>query len=91
MKRILTVPVVLFVLILFSCKKDHHNPPSGNATPDLQQVADGLVSPVALAEPADGTKRLFVVDQTGKIWIIQADGTKSASPLSTFPAKWSLT
>jgi len=77
MKRLPTVPIVLFVLILLGCKKDHHNPPPGNTTPDLQQVADGLVSPVALAQPADGSKRLFVADQTGKVWIIQPDGTKS--------------
>jgi len=71
--------LLLIILIINGCKKDHHNPPA-NSTPDLQQITDGLVSPVALAEPPDGSKRLFVVDQVGKIWIVQADGTKAATP-----------
>jgi glucose/arabinose dehydrogenase len=82
-----TVPLFLLLFILASCKKDHNNPPPGNSTPDLQQVADGLVSPVALAEPPDGSKRLFVLDQVGKIWIIQADGTKAASPFIDLSGK----
>lgn len=87
MKNLLTVLILVSLLVLFSCKKEHHNPPPANATPDLQQVADGIVSPVALAEPPDGTKRLFVVDQTGKIWIIQPDGTRSATPFIDLSSK----
>ena len=87
MKHLLAVPIVLLILTTVSCKKDHNNPHPGNSTPDLQQVADGLVSPIALAEPADGTKRLFVVDQVGKIWIIQPDLTKSASPFIDLTSK----
>jgi glucose/arabinose dehydrogenase len=36
----------------------------------LALVAGGFTSPVALLEPNDGTQRLFVVDQTGVVWII---------------------
>jgi glucose/arabinose dehydrogenase len=51
-----------------------------NKTPGLQLVVDSLVAPVFIAEPPDGSKRLFVVDETGKIWIIGADGKKLATP-----------
>ncbi|MBS1663460.1 MAG: PQQ-dependent sugar dehydrogenase [Bacteroidetes bacterium] len=76
------------VLIIAACKKDHNNnPPNNNTTPDLQQVTDGLISPVALVEPPDGSKRLFIVDQAGKIWIVQSDGTRSATPFIDLSSK----
>jgi len=37
---------------------------------ELEMVVEGLTSPVALISPRDGTQRLFVVDQTGLIWIL---------------------
>jgi glucose/arabinose dehydrogenase len=40
---------------------------------DFDIVATGLASPVALAHPGDGTNRLFIADQTGKIFIIEDD------------------
>jgi glucose/arabinose dehydrogenase len=36
----------------------------------LEPVADGFCSPVALVYPIDGSNRLFVVDQIGKIFVI---------------------
>jgi len=84
--KFLTVPFFLCFLILTGCKKDHNNPPGSN-TPDLQLVTDGLVSPVALVEPPDGSKRLFIVDQVGKIWLIQADGTKTPTPFMDLSGK----
>src|SRR5512138_412353 len=36
----------------------------------LELIADGFTSPVALLDPADGTGRLFVAEQTGVIWIL---------------------
>lgn len=46
----------------------------------LDEVATGLVSPLTLAEPADGTGRLFIVDQPGQIWIVMPDGTMLDQP-----------
>ena len=58
----------LFVLF-YSCKKhDHQPPPAGSI--DLKQIADNRVAPITVAEPPDNSKRLFVVDEIGKIWII---------------------
>jgi len=85
--RYLTAFTGAFLLLLtISCKK-HDKPPVSNATPDLTMVADNLVSPVALDAPPDDSKRLFIVDQVGKIWIIQADGTKASSPFMDLSSK----
>ena len=46
----------------------------------LDLVADGFTHPLALAEPSDGTGRLFVVDQTGLIYVVSADGQKLGTP-----------
>src|SRR5258706_8707359 len=85
MKSFIRIPGILFIsfqlLIILSCKKDYTNTtPSTNKTAGLQLVADSMVSPVVIAEPPDSTKRLFIADETGKIWIIGADGKKLANP-----------
>lgn len=53
--------------------------PTGTITVDLQEVASGLVSPLGLSAPDDGTNRLFVYDQAGRVWII-ANGLKLPTP-----------
>jgi glucose/arabinose dehydrogenase len=51
---------------------------AAGGTPALEPVADGFDQPVmALSPPGD--PRLFVVEQTGRIWIWQ-DGQKGAEP-----------
>lgn len=40
----------------------------------VELVAEGLSAPVFLTGANDGTGRLFVVDQAGRIWIIASDG-----------------
>src|ERR1700681_2176855 len=67
-------------LVINACKKNNYNNPSGNKTPGLQLVTDSLVAPVAFAESPDNTKRLFIVDEIGKIWIVGAEGKKLANP-----------
>jgi len=53
----------------------------GTSPPEvaLELVAEGFTSPVALIAAGDGSHRLFVVDQTGLIWII-ADGRRIEKP-----------
>jgi glucose/arabinose dehydrogenase len=46
----------------------------------LELVADGFVHPLLVTEPADGSERLFVLDQIGKIWVIERDGEKLPEP-----------
>lgn len=44
-------------------------PPSGEAVA-LTRIAGGFAAPVGLVEPNDGSGRLFVIDQTGLIFVI---------------------
>jgi len=41
----------------------------------IELVAGGLTAPVGLVSPEDGSKRLFIVDQTGLIRILTNDGS----------------
>jgi glucose/arabinose dehydrogenase len=46
----------------------------------LQLVAEGLTSPVTMADPGDGSNRLFLVDQIGVIRVLMPDGTLLSQP-----------
>jgi glucose/arabinose dehydrogenase len=89
MKTISALATILcLILLISSCKKDHNDKnPGNNKTPDLSLVTDGLVSPVFLAEPPDSSHRLFIVDETGKIWIIGSDGKKLSTPFIDMTSK----
>ncbi len=56
------------------------NPPGGgeSTTIGLVQVASGFTSPVALAQPNDGTGRLFIVDQVGRINVLAPGQTTTS-------------
>src|ERR1043165_7146953 len=82
---------ILFISMIFisSCKKTvaPTNEEIATAAPsvkgknvDIQMIADGFVSPLGVYEPPDSSKRLFVVDQIGKIYIIDPAGNKIATP-----------
>lgn len=58
---------------------DPNDPNGTSLVLTLVRVAEGLVSPVALAAPDDGTGRLFIADQPGVIWVI----TKTEGLLDT--------
>lgn len=65
--------LVLAVLLFPSVALAQHDHPSGPSV-RLEQVAQGLVAPIQLTAPEDGTGRRFVVDQIGVIRILTADG-----------------
>ena len=77
--------LVLGTLLMPGCKKPDN--PADAKSPGLVLVLENLVSPLTLNESPDGTKRLFVVDQVGKVWIIAADGTKLADPFIDITSK----
>jgi glucose/arabinose dehydrogenase len=92
MKIFATASGMLFVFLLLicagSCKKtNNNNNPPVNVTPGLQLVTDSLISPVAFAEAPDNSKRLFIVDEIGKIWIVGADGKKLTTPFIDVSSK----
>lgn len=47
----------------------------------LALVAEGFDSPLYLADPNDGTDRLFVVDQAGLVYVVTGEGEVEAEPL----------
>lgn len=53
----------------------------------LELVADGLIQPVTMAEPPDGSGRLFIVDQVGLIHVVGADGVLLPQPFLDVSAK----
>jgi len=76
------IGLFIFLTALISlpgCKKheDHHEPVT---TPGLQLVLDNLVSPLGVVEAPDDSKWLFVIDQIGKIWIINKEGQRLPNP-----------
>ena len=71
------------------CKKiDNTVLPSRDADPlkgqtqpvALKLIAEGITSPLGVVEAPDGTNRLFVIDQVGKIWIVNSAGVKMGTP-----------
>jgi glucose/arabinose dehydrogenase len=47
---------------------------------ELQLLAGGFVAPVAMAVPEDSTGRIFIVDQPGQIYVIDAEGNRLEGP-----------
>src|SRR3954452_1539083 len=84
--RIGSFTFLIALMTLQGCKK-HDPAPQPPTTPGLQLVADNLVSPLGVFDPDDGSKRLFILDQIGKIWTISKDGTRSANPFFDISSK----
>jgi len=62
-------------------------PASAQVRVKLEQVADGLVHPLVMAWPDDGSKRRFITEQTGAIWIQTPDGKMSGRPFLDLAGK----
>jgi glucose/arabinose dehydrogenase len=83
--RIILMIFFLFIILLFtSCDKD--DLPS-DVQSNLQLIATNLVSPLSVVESPDGTKRLFIVDQSGKIYIVPNGGTMLPAPFLDISSK----
>jgi glucose/arabinose dehydrogenase len=55
-------------------------PPPPSLQVELVPVASGFSAPLDIEQPADNSGRLFVVEQGGRIQIIQSNGTRAATP-----------
>lgn len=54
---------------------------------EMQTIAEGFVSPLAVVPSPDESNRLFVIDQIGKIWIINAEGETIPQPFLDVTSK----
>jgi uncharacterized protein (TIGR03118 family) len=53
----------------------------GEITIELKPVVDGLVAPLSMAIPDDGSRRMFVYDQAGLVWVVTETAGKLPTPL----------
>jgi glucose/arabinose dehydrogenase len=67
----LVAALLVVVFLIAGCGGDRSTPPSPFPAPALTLVASGFNSPLGLEQAGDGSGRLFVVEQGGKIKIIQ--------------------
>jgi len=100
-RKSLTVSMFLLLVslaLMQSCKKVDVNPNNkisstssenalANVSLDLKLVADNFVSPLGVVDPQDGTNRLFVIDQIGKIWIMKPNGSTMSTPFLDISSK----
>lgn len=78
--------IVLLLLLLPGCKK-HDVPKDKDREVDIKLVADNFVSPIGLVAPDDNSKRMFVIDQVGKVWVIDKNGNKLSTPFLDLTSK----
>src|SRR5688572_4784304 len=77
MKYVSILLISALLITTNSCDEDDDNGTSDDLRLDL--VAEGFSSPVILVEPPGDDDRLFVVDQSGQIYIIK-EGVKLSQP-----------
>jgi len=78
-RRLATAVAALLVAVLLASGATPP-PTSAAITLGLATVATGIAQPVALANAGDGSGRLFVVEQAGRIRVISKSGTLLGTP-----------
>ncbi len=81
MKKFLAPALALLIVSLAIASAARGQSPLGDPFQvGLREMAAGLTAPVALAEPPDGSRRLFIVDQIGLIRVLMPGGQLLAEP-----------
>ena len=86
--RFSLVGAILMILFIFqACDKDMMEEDAADMKArlhvkaiDAEVVASGFVSPVGVVAAPDDSGRLFVIDQAGSIWTMDAQGEVSEEP-----------
>lgn len=74
----------LCTLLFQACRKHDHFP---KKELDLQLIAENMVSPIGVVAVPDNSKRLFVIDQAGMIWILDKDNNRLPTPFLDLTGK----
>lgn len=74
-----SILMICALLITIDSCDDSDSDDGNNNTVKLDLVTEGLTSPLVLLESPDNSDRLFLVDQTGQIYIIK-DGERMSQP-----------
>lgn len=74
--------LMCLILAIVSCNRDDDGVTTtqGTEQPGLRLLADGFASPILVKEAPDGSGRKFVLDQTGKIFILDPDDNLVSQP-----------
>lgn len=78
--------VLLFLLVLQACQKEKHDDEKEKKNVDLELIADGLVSPIQ-AVATHNSERLYIVDQIGKVWVVDGKGYQRPTPFLDLTSK----
>lgn len=78
--------ISLVLITTVSCDDDDGTSVDQGPTIGLDLITDGLASPTAMMESTDNSGRLFVVDQSGQIFIIR-NGTRLSAPFLDISSK----
>jgi glucose/arabinose dehydrogenase len=75
-----------FLCLIFSGCKKHDVPQVNKKEVDMRLIADNFVSPIGFVPEPQSTDRMYVLDQVGKIYIIDG-GNKLSSPFFDVTSK----
>jgi hypothetical protein len=75
-RALLLLVLMILVVVPLACTNAAAQSPQIAPRPiGLELVAQEFTAPVQVVPASDDSGRLFVVDQTGQIWVIARDGT----------------
>jgi glucose/arabinose dehydrogenase len=78
--------VLLLLLILQGCQKQNGDDEPAKKNVDLELVAENLVSPIQ-AVATHHSDRLYIVDQIGKVWVVDGNGYQRPTPFLDLSSK----
>lgn len=78
--------ICLVLITAVSCDDDDGTPVDEGPTIALELITDGLASPTVMLESSDNSGRLFIVDQSGLIYIMKS-GTRLSTPFLDISGK----